>query len=405
MFTQSYALPSATSSSSITTSGNPPVKTKRKYTKRPHRSAVEQKLSQCLNTSAKSIFSNYRLSLPLPSKIDSFKKPDKYKFPVDLVRSSNFTSLSPANSRILSNSPSTMIYNESKSLNVPQPLSLYSTTNVFERYPTLEQRLPHQKFGLEKKTTNNCFTSNLVYNLPYDLTVPEQHHCMLTPNPLFINASSRINSPLLPESNTSFPSVSFSTNIEKASKKEGDLQTPQVSQNSTANRLMEDKNLLPIHSIMETPILKRHLEKQSKIDNHQTKTLIRRIKQRNKLAILKFMIRKRKKQQQVLKKSISAIPIEKLVEQTIDIKAPKPIPLETMPPDIIALNLKVTFNTAQKLESISLYYQQRHKPEIKREPSFVAANNTVNKLDLLIEAINFIETCNGNLKLTLESIE
>ncbi|CAF3378710.1 unnamed protein product [Rotaria sp. Silwood1] len=96
---------------------------------------------------------------------------------------------------------------------------------------------------------------------------------------------------------------------------------------------------------------------------------------------------------------------EKVVEQKIDINVPRTMPLKTMSPDITALNLKITYNTAQKIEFISLYYQKRHKSKIEKEPNFVASNNTVNKLGLLIEAINFVETYNGNSKLTLKSIE
>ncbi|CAF1335765.1 unnamed protein product [Rotaria sordida] len=324
----------------------------------------------------------------------------------NLVRTPNFTPQSQPNLRISSNSSSTMIDNKSKPISVSQYLSLYSTTNAFKRYQTSGQRLMYPKFDLEQKVINNCSTSNLLYNLPYYLTVPHEHHYILTSNPMSINTPSGIYSPLLPKLNAAFPFLSFSNTIEKTAEKRGDLRKSQVGLNSTANILLDKKISLPIHSITRTSILRRRLQKRSKTDDHHTKTLIKLIKQRNKLAVLKFMIRKRKQQQQqVSKKNIPAVKIEKVVEQMIDINVPKTISLETKSPDIMALNLKITFNTAQKIESISLYYQQRHKPEIKRESSFVASNNTINKLGLLIEAINFIETHNGNSKLTLESIE
>ncbi len=66
-------------------------------------------------------------------------------------------------------------------------------------------------------------------------------------------------------------------------------------------------------------------------------------------------------------------------------------------PDIIVPSLKITFNTPRKIQSISLYYYHRHKPEIKTEAHFITSNNSDNKLDLLTQAVKFIETYNDFL--------
>jgi hypothetical protein len=110
--------------------------------------------------------------------------------------------------------------------------------------------------------------------------------------------------------------------------------------------------------------------------------MIKRMKQKNKLAILKFMTQKRKKKLQM--KGAEAVS--------------KSSQTQTKSNDLIASNLKITFNATQKIESISLYYHQQ-KHQIETEDSLTASNTAENRLDLLIEAANFVEMHKDHSKL------
>ena len=122
------------------------------------------------------------------------------------------------------------------------------------------------------------------------------------------------------------------------------------------------------------------------------------MKRRQKLAILKFMIYKRKRQQLSQKKKVDQVNIEKDIPKTVDNNVSKTT-------NIIASSLKITFNSAQKIGSISLYYHQQHKPAINTKHSLVTSHHTDNKLNLLIEAVNFIEMYKDNGKVPIQSIE
>jgi hypothetical protein len=256
-----------------------------------------------------------------------------------------------------------------------------------------------------QKPINNCSSSNLSYNLPYFLTSPQEPYYMLSSNPMSINLPTVPCSTLLPELNTTFSPVSFSSNMKKVRKKRAGPRKSEVVQNPTAEVSMDQKNMVPTSLISKIPVLRRRLQKKSKLKDNRIKALTSRMKQKNKLAVLKFMIGKRKRQQQqqqISKKKISEIKIETAVPEMVDSNVSKIVEMEKKLPDIIASNLKITFNAAQKIEAISLYYHQRHKPEIETANSLIPSNN---KLDLLIEAVNFIEMYNGSPKLPLESIE
>lgn len=351
-----------------------------------YRSPVEQQLSQYPNTSIEPIFPSCWSSLPLPSMADTLTRPNECTFPVDLVRTSNFVPLSLPDSPISSDSPSTIVDNKGNSRTIQQRSLPYSMTNTLERHQTFGQYLSDQKCNHMQKINNRCSTNNLAYNLPYFLTAPYEHYYLFPSHPMPINMPSGRCSTLLPELNTTLSPLSFENNMKKVREKQDDSQKSKVVQNHPVEEQMDEKKI---------PILRRRLQKKSKIKDRRIKALIKRIEQRNKSAILKFMIRKRKKQQPTSKRKLPELKIEK-----VDSNVSKPTKMETKLPDIIASSLKITFNTAQNIESISLYYHQRHKHEIKTN-----SNTTNNKLGLLIEAVNFIEMYNDTSKLTLQSIE
>lgn len=328
------------------------------YAKRRHQSAIEQQLSQYPNTANESIFSNCWSSLPLPSMTNTIHRFNESTYPTDSIQTSHYP------------------------------------TNILERYQTSRQYLPDQKCTYMPKMTDGCITNNLSYNLPYFLTPP---YYLFPPNPIPMKISSGACSNLFSELNTTFASVPFVNNMKK---EQSDPQISKFTQNSSTEVEINEENVVPLVSKMS--ISRGRLQKKPKIEDHRMKTVIKRMKQKNKLTVLKFMIHKRK-QQRILKKKLSEMKINKIVlPQIVDDNVSKITEMTSELPDILTSSLKITLNAANKIESISLCYHQRHKPEIKAKNSSITSNN---KLSLLIEALNFIEMHHDSSKLALESIK
>ncbi|CAF4459672.1 unnamed protein product [Rotaria socialis] len=390
MWTQSNSLCplSSSSSSSIIASTVPSTKTERKYKRRINQSPVveQQRSSRYLNTTTQPIFLNNCSSLLLPYKTNALHRLDKYRSPVNFIRTTHLTPLSLPNLMMSSNIPSTMIYNKSRPISTSPSLSLYSTIDTFEQCPRIsEQLLPVQKSNLGENNNHKCSTNNLMYNLPY---------CMVNCNRIPITTPPVTYSSVLSSVNTTGQSLSISTSKRK-NRRRAHLRESKIIQNFASNMLINGNSMVPTHLVAEESVLRENIRKTSKINSSQAKALIRRIKQRNKLAILKFMIQK----QQRSKKKITE---GKTVTEKLDVNITK-ASQEIKLPDNIALNLKINFNVAQEIDTISLHYYQRHRPEITKETTFITSNSTVNKLGLLIEAVNFIEKYNETPQLTLES--
>jgi hypothetical protein len=134
-------------------------------------------------------------------------------------------------------------------------------------------------------------------------------------------------------------------------------------------------------------------------EDFRAKKELRRITHRNRLAVLKFMMRKRK-QQKKERISIPKLPDTKpepVAPNLVSTPIAKPDKMEEDLPDIIASSLRIFLDATQKVESIYLYYHRRRKSDINNESPPISS--TDNKLGLLIEAVEFIETLHGSSKL------
>jgi hypothetical protein len=358
------------------------------HARRIHRPSSEQLLPQYPSHFAKPIISNYWPSLPLPSMTNALTRPNECTFPVDLIRKSNFVPLSLPDLSIPSNSSSITIDHKSSSTTVEQHLLPHQTVGQC----SLDHRYNHAQ-----KRFNNSTVSNLSDNLPY------RHYYMPPSNPMSMNIPTITCSTRLPQFDTTFSSRSLSNNMKELRQKRSDPHKSEAVENPLVEVQVSEKNVGSIPVVTKMPMLRRHGQKKPKKEDHRTRTLIKRMKQKNKLAILKFMIRKQK--QRIAKKKLPEVKTEVVVSSIIDCDIAKPMEIQTKSSDLIASNLKITFNATQKIESISLFYHQRHKPQIKTDDSLITSNNTENRLDLLIEAVNFIEMYKDKSKLALESLD
>ena len=141
----------------------------------------------------------------------------------------------------------------------------------------------------------------------------------------------------------------------------------------------------------------------------RTKKQLKHFSRRNKMAVLKFMMRKRKQQQQEQRPLCETEAPEKAED-----KVNSPLPTsdagleketETSLTDIITPSLKVSFDATQKIEFISLYYHRRRLPEASSPHFSSVAKTKDNKLDLLLEAVEYLEAWQGTSKVAVDSNE
>lgn len=136
-------------------------------------------------------------------------------------------------------------------------------------------------------------------------------------------------------------------------------------------------------------------EKSTKKVEKKAKNQWKNISRRNKAAVLKFLMRKRKQQIEAKNSQTNVRREEKLEEKT-------------SPIDLIVPNLKVSFDSNDQIEFISLYYHRRKSPDETKtndECSRQLLKNSENKLDLLLEAVEFIETQKDKRTLSSDSNE
>jgi hypothetical protein len=329
----------------------------------------------------------------IPSMAAALARTEEHHFPVDMSRTSNFASL--CNSRLSSSSPSTITDSKSTLITTQHHSLSQPTTNTHELYQTSTPWLADQKFSSVQNSCSNSSSNNLSCNFTDFLSVPHEHYFMVPSNPMFINIPPMTCSSLLPESFAPISLLPFPDTMENMRQKRKKPNVVPV--------LKDEENTGSNPLISESSVIRKRLQKKPKIEDNRTKTLIRRMKHSNKLAVLKFMVRKRKQQQQQQEASDNKFPEFKTEKDISDVS--QTVKMETNSASVIASNLKITFDGAQNIASISLYYHQRHKHEAHIEHPFEVSNNTDNKLGLLIEAVDFLETYNGSTKLALESIK
>ena len=102
------------------------------------------------------------------------------------------------------------------------------------------------------------------------------------------------------------------------------------------------------------------------------------------------MIQKRKQQKQHIVSSPTLLNTN-AEQATTDSQLVEETHKPTLP-DILASNLKITFDATQQIQSISLSYDRRRKPECKNERTLSISSISNNRLGLLIEAMELVET-------------
>lgn len=241
------------------------------------------------------------------------------------------------------------------------------------------QYLPDQRHPpLQKMISDTAFRS--FYPLRY---VAHPQYCLMpsnamSPGILPMGYSSMISSNVV---NTTLEPMPTDTEKEwqKRDEEEGKSKVVQES--------------LPSKScVKKTSVIKDRKVKHSTPRDVRTKNQLRRLIHRNRLAVLKFMVHKRKQQKQKtisVPTSLDTKVEQATTQQVFSNHTRVEGKTEATVPDILAPSLKVTFDANQKIESICLFYHRRRKPD----------RSSDNRLSLLIEAMELVETFQGNPKL------
>jgi hypothetical protein len=327
---------------------------------------------------------------------------------MDISTAGNFVPLTPPASIGSIKSPPTTVNNESSLIPIQQHLLQQTTTNIAEINPISKQYFHDPGFSQPHKTINNLSTNHWPYNLPRLLAAARSQYYMVPSNLITTNIPPTTCSSLLPGASATNIPESVPVEMKKARKKrEKATRKPKVVQGPIVHK---EANALSVTSKTLTKDIsatRKRKRKNSNTKDIRTKRQLRRITRRNQLAVLKFMIRKQRlqKQERVLVPKIPEVKAEQVVPKLISTHMAKPDNMETNLPDIIAPSLKISFDVTQKIESITLYYHRRHKPDSINENSSKSSTNADNRLGLLIEAVDFIETLHGSSKLASPSVK
>lgn len=309
-------------------------------------------------------------------------KSEEHSLPHD-IPNSNYVPLTPPGSiKSVKSSPTNTI-NELSLIPVQQNFLPFPTTNVTEMNPISNQYCPSQWFPYPRK-----IIADSSYHLHRLLTTAPTQYYMIPSNLISANILPMACSSILPETVVSTPDKKNARR-----RREKSMRKSKIIQRSDEGSF-NSKSLTT-----DISAHKKRKHKHSNIKDIRTKKQLRRITRQNRLAILKFMLRKRKQQKQQ-SISISPLPDKQMTSESLAIPIVKPEEMKTNLPDIIAPSLKITFDPTQKIESIVLFYHRRRKPDLTSENSLKLLNATDNRLDLLVEAVDFLETQQGHLNLT-----
>lgn len=109
------------------------------------------------------------------------------------------------------------------------------------------------------------------------------------------------------------------------------------------------------------------------------KSKLKRVSRRNRLIVLKFLLRKRRDERRRLKTR------ENQLNDQIDVTPTK---------------IQIFIDENEKFRSISLFYHRQNL--FDEEKTSFSSNKTENNLDLLIEAVQYIEKCRNNERIEFD---
>ncbi|CAF3800054.1 unnamed protein product, partial [Rotaria sp. Silwood1] len=340
--THSHTIPSSSSSISASTT-IAPTRTKNKYTKRlDSRTPIEQlhptqHTSPCLTTFTRSTTFNGLPSI-IPTSVTATPiNSDEPPLSMDISTTTNFIPLTPPASISSIKSPPTNINNEYSLIPVQKNLLSQTTNNIADVNSIPKQYFHDQGFSHMQNTINNSYTNSLPYNLRRLLAANNQQYCMVPSDLIPTNILPMTCTSILPGTITTTPSIFIPSEIKKEKKK--CVRKTKVMQNplveiSTHEKSVTSKSLTTAISMTT----KERKHKYSSQKDIRTKKQLRRFARRHRLAVLKFMMRKRKqqKQERISIQKLPDVKTEQVVPKLVSTHMVNSDNAEPHLPDIIA---------------------------------------------------------------------
>ena len=351
-------------------------------------------------------FTQYNCSNGLPTIIPAsvrsipgnFEKP----LPLDMPISSSVMIFASPNSFRLPKSVPTNIMAELPLAPVQQHLLPVTTNTVAEMNPTSKVHFSTHRLPSLPRTVTDASVSNLP--LQYhrfstdDYTQYRMVPTSLVPTTILPMACSSI----LPENVPYHPSIAMSTDGKKERQKlQKGSRTSKPEQRSSRRIPRNEGSSITKSRAQDLSASQKRKHRSSDPKEIRAKKQLRRFTRQNRLAVLKFMMRKQKQHKQ--QSSSILYPTESKVEEeapeSISNPIAKPQDAKTDLPNIIAPSLKISFDATQKIESIALYYHRRRKPHTSDTNGLKSSVADENRLNLLLEAVEILETLQGKPKL------
>lgn len=260
-----------------------------------------------------------------------------------------------------------------------------------------DQRFSH----VQNNTVHNSNMGGLPYNIQRLLSANNQQYYRGPSDFMATNILPLPYNPILPGINTDTSSLSNSTDVTNARKSR-----EKFVGKSIPEQMQTEEGSLPSKPL--TAVISAGKERRQKNSTKKdilTRKQLRRLTRRSRLAVLKFMMRKRKQKEQerISTHVIPALASEQPAPEMASISMVNSVKMDPCLPDVIASSLKISFDSTQKIESIYLYYHRRRQPDIIPEQSAITATKSENKLSLLLEAVELLETLNSNATHTQHS--
>ena len=329
---------------------------------------------------------------------------EDYTYSRELPSSSNFAPLTPPASIISIQSPPVNGNYESSAMSVQQYLLPPLAGQPSDGNPP-----SRAEFSFPPKQANSSYGNRHPYDLHRVLATSRQQYYMLPSNTMSTSLIPIGYASILPNTVPSM-SVAVGGKKEQIPSEKSERRTA-LFPHSMPDACPSEQSINSAESATETASSKRKAKSQTPTTaDIRTKKQLKHLSRRNKLAVLKFMMRKRKHQQQQ-QQPLEEDPLceIQLPENEAETKESSPLAtsdaalaneMETSLTDIITPSLKVSFDSTQKIEFISLCYHRRRQTEVTSQQ---ASKTKDNKLDLLLEAVEYIEAWQSTPTVPVES--
>lgn len=285
---------------------------------------------------------------------------------------------------------------------VRQHLLPFTTSTVSNINLMPKQYLAAHRFPFFRRTIDDTSVSRLPFQ--YNTFIADSYgsYCMVPSSFIPTTILPVPCSSTLPETVADQPSIPNTNDAKKETTKlENNSRRSRLGRKSIVRMLRNERYFNTKTRALDFSASQKRKHKSSK----GTRKQLRYFSEQNRLAVLKFMMRKQKQQKQP-PSLVSRSSETKIEEEKSELASTSQIQQQDTKrslPDIIAPNLKISLGATQKIESIALSYHRRRQANVDNANLSKPSIGDDNRLSLLLEAVELLETLEGNSKIMSSS--